>query len=116
MVLGGNHKSEKSALNTAVLEKPINKEVEHVWEFPLTINSIRHIKNTGVIPLVVVEKFTINKKGERYTKICVTHKFSLPSPSGLSVNNRVLRDTLQPCFYGFCLLKKLHMIAAVRIK
>ena len=32
------------------------------------------------------------------------------------MNNRVLRDTLQLCFYGFCLLSILQMIAAMRIK
>ena len=66
--------------------------------------------------LGVAEKFSINEKGERYTKISVTHDCSFPGPSGLSVNNRVLKETLHPCFYGSCLLRILHMIASMRIK
>ena len=83
---------------------------------PRTIDSLRHIENVGVIPLGVAEKFSIDKKGERYTKICVTYDCSFPAPSGISVNNRVLKETLQPCFYGFCLLRIIHMMAAMRIK
>ena len=53
MLLRGNHKSERSALNAAALEKEIDKEVEHVWTLILTIESIHYIKNAGVVPLGV---------------------------------------------------------------
>ena len=46
----------------------------------------------------------------------VNHDCSFPGPSGLSVNNRVQQKSLQPCFYGFCLLRILHMISTMRIK
>ena len=82
----------------------------------LTIYSIHHIKNLGVVPLGVAEKFSINKKGEHYSKRCVTHNCSFQVPSGLSVNNQVLKETLQTCFYGFCFLRILHIIAAMCIK
>ena len=59
-------------------------------------------------------KFSINENGERYIKICVTHDCSFPGPSGLLVNNQVQQESLQPCFYGFCLLSILHMISAMR--
>ena len=71
-------------------------------------------KNAGVAPLVVAEKFSINEKGEIYIKRRVSHDCSFPGPSGLSVNNRVQRESLQPYFYGFCLLRILHMISAMR--
>ena len=81
---------------------------------PLTIESLQSIKKSGVVPLGVAEEFSINKKGGRYIKGRVTHDFSFPGPSGLSVNNRVQQESLQPCFYGFCLLRILHMISAMR--
>ena len=112
----GNHKPARSSLNIKALEKAIDKEVEHGCTFNLTFESIHHIKNAGVIPLGVAEQLSINKKGERYTKIRVTHNCSFPGPSGLSVNNRVLKDTLQPCFYGFFLIRILHMVLAMHIK
>ena len=75
--------------------------------------STKH-KNVGVVTLGVEEQFSINEKGERYVKIRVTHDCSFPGPSGLSVNNRVQRESLQPCFYGFCLLRILYMISAMQ--
>ena len=53
MLLKGNHKSDKSNLNTAALEKVIDKEVQHRWALTLTIDSIRHIKEGGVVLLGV---------------------------------------------------------------
>ena len=81
---------------------------------PLTIKSLLSIKNAGVVNLGVAEKFVINYKGERYIKSRVTHDCSFPGPSGLSVDNRVQQESLQPCFYGFCLLSILHIISAMR--
>ena len=80
------------------------------------IDSICHIKDAGVILLGVAKTITINEKGERYTKRRVTHDCSFWGPSGLSVNNQVLRDTLHLCFYGFFPLRMLQMIAAMCIK
>ena len=73
MVLRGNHKSSQSVLNAAALKKAISKEIDHVWALPITIKSIKSIKNAGVVPLGVVEQFSINEKGEHYIKRCVTH-------------------------------------------
>ena len=63
MLLRVNHKSERSSLNATALEKVINKEVEHVWALPLTIDSLRHIQNGGVVLLGVAEKFSKDMKG-----------------------------------------------------
>ena len=81
---------------------------------PLIIDSLQNIKNAGVVPLGVAEKLSINDKGERYVKRRVTNDCSLPRPSGLSVKNKVQRESLQPCFYGFCMLSILHMISAMQ--
>ena len=34
----------------------------------------------------------------------------------MSINNRVLRDTLQPCVSVFCVLRILHIISEIRLK
>ena len=96
MILRGNHKSSHSVLNSAALDKVINKYIYHGWALPLTIESLQNIINVGVVTLGVAEQLSINEKGERYIKICVTHECSFPGPSGLSVNNRVQRESLQP--------------------
>ena len=55
MLLRGNHKSEKSDLNVAALETVTDKEMKQGWVLTLTIYSIDHIKDVGVIPLGVAE-------------------------------------------------------------
>ena len=90
--------------------------MEHGWALPLTIYSILHIKDAGVFPLGVVEKFSINKKGYSHTKRHITHNCSFLGPLGLSLNNQVLRDTLNTCFYELFILRILHIISAMRIK
>ena len=96
MILRGNHKSPQSLLNAEVLNKAISKEIDHVWALPLTIESLQSINNSGVVHLGVAEQFSINEKGERFIKRRVTHDCSFPGPSGLLVNNRVQRESLQP--------------------
>ena len=73
MIFRGNHKSSYSEMNSAVLEKSISKEINQGLVLPITIKYIQNIKNSGVVPLVVAEKVSINEKGERYIKRCVTH-------------------------------------------
>ena len=83
---------------------------------PLKIDSFCHTENAGVVLLVVADFFSIHKKGESYTKRHVAHYCYFLGPSGLSVNNQVLKDNLQPYFYGFLTLRILHMIVDIRIK
>ena len=83
---------------------------------PLTVDSVRHIKDSGIIPLGVAFKSSINYKGDNYTRTRVTYDCYLTGPSGLYVNKKVLRDTLQPCLYGFYLLRILHMVEVMRLK
>ena len=114
MILRGNHKSPQSVLNASALNKYISKEIDHGWALTLTIESLQSIKNVGVEPLGVTEQFSINEKGESYVKRRVTHDCSFPGPSGLSLNNQVQRESLELCFYGFCLIRILHVISAMR--
>ena len=98
------------------MEKATGKEVDHGWALPLTIDLVRHIKNVGVIPLGISEKFSVNEKEEIYKKSRINHDCSFPGSSGLLLNNRILKETLQPRFCKFCLLTILHMIVAMQIR
>ena len=82
-------------MNSAALDKTISKEINHKWALLLKIESQENIKNTGVVLLGVAEKFSINNKWGCYIKRSVTHDCSFPGPSGLSVKNRVQRESLQ---------------------
>ena len=116
MILRGNHKPPHSEMNSAALNKSNSKEVNHGWALPLTIGSLHKIKNAGVVPLGVAEQLSINKNGKRYIKQCVTRDCSFPGSSGLYLNNRFQQESLQPCIYGLCLFRILHIISAMRNK
>ena len=98
------------------MEKATGKEVDHGWALPLTIDSVHHIKNVGVIPLGISEKFSVNEKEEIYKKSRINHDCSFLGSSGLLLNNRILKEKLQPRFYKFCLLTILHMLVAMQIR
>ena len=98
MIMRGSPKSSHSVLKSSALYKAISKDIDRVLALPLIIESLQSIKNEGVVPLGVAEKFSINKKEERYIKSHVTHDCTFPGPSGLLVNNRFQRDSLLPCF------------------
>ena len=60
MLIRGNHRSSKSTLNAASLEKSMDKEVKHGWELPLTIYLVFHVKDAGFFPLEADKQFSIN--------------------------------------------------------
>ena len=80
------------------------------------MDSFRHINYMGVVPLGVVEQSSINEKGSMYTKRLINHDFSFSGPSKISVNNIIMRDTLQLYVYGFLILHILHMMAFMCLK
>ena len=82
--------------------------------YPSQYNLYKTSKIQGSFPYGVAEQFSINEKGERYIKICGTNNWSFPGPSGLLVKKWVQRESSQLLFYGFCLLRILHMISAIR--
>ena len=82
---------------------------------PITVESIKKLVGAAVIPIGVAQQTSINEKGERYTKRRTTHDASFSPPFGKSINDRMLTDCLEPCFYGHCLIRILHAIHAMRI-
>ena len=60
MILRGNHKSSHSEMNSAALNKSISKDIGHGLALPLTIEYLKNIKNTRIVPLRVSEKI-LNK-------------------------------------------------------
>ena len=73
IILRGNHKSSKTNLNSKALGKSMGKKVDHGWYLPFGVYLVLHINNLGVVPLGVVEHFSINEKVGRYTDRLVIH-------------------------------------------
>ena len=61
----------------------------------------------------VAAQFTTDDKGNGSIKRHTIHDASFPPPSEKLINSRLDKDTLEPCFYGFCLLR-LHLIHKIR--
>ena len=114
MIDRGNHQSATSKENEASLLKNYAKEVERGWMLPTTIESVNKIKGACVIPVGVATQFTIDEKGNRKFKRRTTHDASFPPPSEQSINNRMFRELLTNCFYGYCMIRLLHAIHIMR--
>ena len=114
MIAKGNHKSSSHPDNHPTLLDNYEKEVKMGWMLPVTFESVMKIKGAGVIPVGVAQQFTIDNDGERIIKRRTTHDASFPPPSNKSINQRMLRDLLEPCYYGHCLLRILHSIHKMR--
>jgi hypothetical protein len=67
-------------------------------------------------PMNITKQFTLNAGGKIVDKKRLTHDQSFKWQSGLSVNRRMIRDGLQRCMYGRCLMRLLCWIVAARRK
>jgi hypothetical protein len=63
-----------------------------------------------VAPLGLQIQETINKSGDVFEKMSMTHDQTFPGPSGKSVNKRVLHSELPPNVYGSTLKRILNYI------
>ena len=113
MIQRGNHKSAQLHANETSLRKNYQKEVEHGWMLPLPTESIRKLEDAAVIPIGVATQWSMNEKGDRYSKRRTTHDATFAPPSGHSINNRLICENLEPCLYGHYLLRLLHSIHAM---
>ena len=114
MIERGNHKSATKPINFPTLMKGFEKEVRKGWTIPVTLDSIKKIRNLFIIPLGVAEQYSIDESGNRIPKKRITHDASFPSPSGDSVNTRTIDTLLQQCIYGQCLRRVIHSIHRLR--
>ena len=110
----GNHKSASEPENKPTLIKNYDKEVSYGWMIPITKECKTKLKGAGVIPIGVATQYTIDEDGNRSVKRRAIHDASFPPLSGKSINARLDKDALEPCFYGFCLLRLLHLIHMMR--
>ena len=49
-------------MNSDELDKAISKEVNHGWELNLKVTLLQIFNNSGIVPLEVVEQFSIKKR------------------------------------------------------
>ena len=66
--------------------------------------------------VLLLMQFTLDASGDIVDKERLTHNQSFEWQSGLSVNKRVIRERLQKCMYGQCLMHLLCWIVVARRK
>ena len=111
----GNHNSAKS--RPKELETKITREVIYGFALPIWLATIAKIPKAMLQACGLVTQSTLSESGQRKEKSRLTHNllFSITSPYAL-VNRRLDRDEYPELIYGFCLLRIIHYIVALRLR
>jgi hypothetical protein len=83
---------------------------------PLPLTYISSLRN-GELPPVGMDDKQWNElqDGAKQVKLRLTHDQSFNTKSGVSVNARVINESLDPLYYGGCLSRVIHYIVLLRI-
>ena len=109
----GNHKS--AVIHKQFLTKALEKEVKKGWILVLPLEKASFIPNLILSPMGVVEQLGINKNGDFVPKKRITHDLSFPGQrSKTSINSRVVQGVLEPCLFGYTMLRIIHRIVHLR--
>ncbi|NER25769.1 MAG: hypothetical protein F6J96_34770 [Symploca sp. SIO1C2] len=109
----GNHSSAKENIDR--VRELLAKEVKHGFSFVVPKDLVRRIKGALVQPCGIVSQFSLNADGSRKKKLRLTHDmtFSMAVPDG-SVNKRIDMERYPEMVYGWCLIRIIHFIVALR--
>jgi len=109
----GNHKSAK--LYEEELHKTITREIQWGWMLPLPLSYISKLTFGELAPVGMDDsQWSELPDGSKKVKFRLTHDQSFKATVGKSVNARVVRDRLEPLYYGGCLSRIVHYIISIR--
>ena len=112
-LLFGNHKGVQH--NPQFFDDLNEKDVTAGFSIPIPLQNIRRINGAALCPMNVIEQNTISLTGEIIDKQRACHDLSFKGKySGSSINSRVIEEELQQCMFGYCLLRTIHYIVALR--
>ena len=112
-VLRGNHKSAK--IKNDVLEKAIRKEIEKGWIVTLPVDVVRTLPEVVINPMGVATHLGVSEDGTFVEKDRITHDLSFPGAISTELrNSRVNESELEPCMFGYVLLRMIHYILNLR--
>jgi hypothetical protein len=102
----GNHKS--ALKHHGKLRAIVHDDVRKEFSLPLPKEAFLEIPLSALAPYGMVEQGTIDELGRAVSTARATHNQSLPGPSRLSVNRRVMVESLAPLVFGFALQHFIH--------
>jgi len=108
----GNHKG--AIKQQELLEKLVTGDVIRGFAIPLPLSKISQIPGILFAPLNIQAQNTINERGEIIPKNRLTHDQSWKWQSGTSVNSRVNKDELMPCYFGRTMGRLIKWVVAAR--
>ena len=108
----GNSKSTHGLED--VIMKNYTKEITRAWMIPFLKSSLMKVVGVGVIPIGVASQWTMDKDNNRVIKNRTTHNLSNKMKSGFSWNGMLDEDLMEPCLFGWCLVRILHRIHDIR--
>ena len=108
----GNHKGANK--QQELLKKLITDDVIRGFTILLPLSKIVQIPGILLAPLNIQAQNTINERGEIIPKNRLTHDQNWKWQSGTSVNSRVNRDELMPCYFGRALRRLINWVVAAQ--
>ena len=111
----GNHRSATE--RPTELRTKLDREVEYGFSVPVLASCITKIPGAMVQACGLVVQYALSKTGEKRLKSRLTHdlSFCITDPYA-SVNKRCNMDAYPAMVYGWCLMRIIHFIVALRIR
>jgi hypothetical protein len=108
----GNHKGADQ--QPELLLKLVRDDVDRGFALPLPLNKIKKIPGILLTPLNIQLQKTINKRGGIIPKNWMTHNQSWKWLSETSVNSRVNKEQLMPCYFVRALKRLINWTVVAR--
>ncbi len=112
MLKFGNHKGANQ--QQELLLKLVKDDLIRGFALPLPLNKIKKIPGVLLAPLNIQLQKTINECGEIIPKNRLTQYQSWKWQSGTSINCRVNKTKLMPCYFGKALKRLINWAVAAR--
>ena len=90
----------------------------HQRSLPLPLSKIHLLPGALLAPMNIVTQDTIDEKGNIIPKFRLTHdqSFKFVKGSNTSLNSRLRKDELPPCYFGWVIRRLVNWIVAARRK
>jgi len=109
----GNHQSALADMDQVI--KLLHNDVRHGFAVPIKASELHRVIGVHLQPGGIVSQFSINGDGTRKLKKRFTHDLSFSlTQDKVSINDRIDMDQYPDMVYGWCLLRILHYLSALR--
>ena len=111
----GNH--QLANLKPEKLEEKIERDVKFGFAVPIDKSIVEKIPGAMVQPCGIAVQYGLTKDGEKKLKERLTHdlSFTITDPEA-SVNSRIDMDEYPAMIYGWCLMRCIHFVVALRLR